>query len=87
MLFRSRVFIKGLMMMKRHKKPSQKDSSGSIVEKEASIHISNVMPIDPKTDKPTRVRYSGTAATGKVRLAKSGREIEVEVRAPSRVRD
>ena len=43
-------------MVKRHTKPSQQNPQGGIVEKEGSIHISNVMLVDPGTDKATRVQ-------------------------------
>ena len=52
----SRVVIERLQMVKRHTKPSQQNQQGGIVEKEGSVHISNVMPVDPQTDKPTRVQ-------------------------------
>ena len=53
---KGRVVVESLMMVKRHTKPSQQNSQGGIVEKEGSIHLSNVMPVDPGTDKPTRVK-------------------------------
>jgi large subunit ribosomal protein L24 len=49
-----RILVSGIMMKTCHKKPSQKDPGG-IVRKEGSIHASNVMLIDLKTDRPTRV--------------------------------
>jgi large subunit ribosomal protein L24 len=55
------VFVEGLNMVKRHERPrSVKDASrggevGGIVDKEGPIHISNVMLLDPKDNKPTRV--------------------------------
>lgn len=50
-----RVIIEGINMRKRHTKPSQKNPQGGILEKEASIHVSNVMMLDPKTNEPTRL--------------------------------
>ena len=52
----SRVVVGGVNMVKRHQKPS-KTSGGGIVEKEASMHVSNVALLDPKSGKPTRVGY------------------------------
>jgi len=59
---RERVFVEGLNMVKRHERPrptqnTQRQSQvmGGIVEKEGPIHISNVMLLDPKDNKPTRV--------------------------------
>ena len=55
------VFIEGLNMVKRHERPrSVQDASrggevGGIVDKEGPIHVSNVMLLDPKDNKPTRV--------------------------------
>jgi large subunit ribosomal protein L24 len=51
-----RVFVEGLNMVKRHQRPSQTTGQGGgVIEKEAPIHVSNVMLIDPKDGKPTRV--------------------------------
>ena len=61
---KNRVYVEGLNIVKRHQRPvSVKDASkggevGGIIEKEGPIHISNVMLIDPKDKKPTRVRIS-----------------------------
>jgi large subunit ribosomal protein L24 len=64
-------------MVKRHTKPSQKSPQGGIVEKEGSVHISNVMPVDPGSDKPTRVKVK---LDGEVRrrVGKSGTVIEAQ---------
>jgi len=51
-----RVVVDGLNMVVRHTKPTQQGGEGGRISKEASIHISNVMPIDAATDKPTRVK-------------------------------
>lgn len=69
-----RVLVQGLNMIKRHQRPTQA-SPGGIVEKEASIHISNVAHIDPKTDQPTRVGYRTVEADRKVRYAKRSGEV------------
>jgi large subunit ribosomal protein L24 len=50
-----RVIVEGVNIIKRHTRPSQKNPQGRITEKEAPIHISNVMLIDPKTNEPTRI--------------------------------
>jgi large subunit ribosomal protein L24 len=72
-----RVVIEGVNRVKRHTKPTPKNPSGGIIEKEAAIHLSNVMLLDAKTDKPTRVR-AGTDKNGKkVRVSvKSGAVID-----------
>ncbi len=51
-----RVIIEKVAMMKRHSKASQKAPQGGIVDKEGTIHISNVALWDDKTSKPTRVK-------------------------------
>ena len=53
---RNRVIVEGIRMMKRHTKPSAQDQQGVIIEREASIHASNLMVVCPKTDAPTRIR-------------------------------
>jgi large subunit ribosomal protein L24 len=58
---RDRVYVEGLNMIKRHQRPQQvagaqrAEQVGGVIEKEGPIHISNVMLLDPKDDKPTRV--------------------------------
>jgi large subunit ribosomal protein L24 len=55
---KSRVYVEGLNIIKRHQRPSQTatgPTAGGVIEKEGPIHISNVMLIDPKDKKPTRV--------------------------------
>ncbi len=71
----NRVVIERVMMVKRHTKPSQQNPQGGIVEKEGSIHLSNVMPVDPGSDKASRVRV-GVVDGRRRRLAKSGTIIE-----------
>jgi len=51
----SRVIIEGVNLRKRHTKPNQKNPKGGIVEKEAPVHVSNVMLLDPKTNEPTKI--------------------------------
>ena len=75
-LERDRVLVEGVNRVKRHMKPTQ-TSQGGIVEKEASIHVSNVMPLDTKAEKPTRVRAGKDKDDKKVRIAvKSGTVLE-----------
>jgi large subunit ribosomal protein L24 len=55
-----RVFVEGLNMLKRHTRPQQvsgtsREAVGGVIEREGPIHISNVMLLDPKDNKPTRV--------------------------------
>jgi large subunit ribosomal protein L24 len=61
---KDRVYVEGLNIIKRHMRPQQvpgaqrAETIGGVVEKEGPIHISNVMLIDPKDKKPTRVGIS-----------------------------
>jgi large subunit ribosomal protein L24 len=71
-----RVIVEGVNRVKRHQKPTQKMPQGGITEKELAIHVSNVMPVDPKTNKPTRVRAGKDKDGNKIRLAKSGATLE-----------
>lgn len=55
---KERVFVEGLNMIKRHQRPTQTaggQQAGGVIEREGPIHISNVMLIDPRDGKPTRV--------------------------------
>ena len=72
----NRVLVQGVNMVKRHTAQSQ-TSAGGIIEKEASLHISNVAHIDPKSSKPTRVGYKVDKDGRKTRVAKrSGETID-----------
>ena len=71
----NRVVVERVMMVKRHTKPSQRNPQGGIVEKEGSIHLSNVMPVDPGSDKPTRVKVKIEDGVRR-RVGKSGTVIE-----------
>ncbi len=58
---RNRVYVEGLNIVKRHQRPRQvagaqrAEQVGGVIEKEGSIHISNVMLVDPRDGKPTRI--------------------------------
>jgi large subunit ribosomal protein L24 len=73
-VMRNRVLVEGVRIVKRHTKPNATYPNGSIVEKEAFIHASNVALIDPKSGKPTRVGKK--EVNGKmVRYAKKSGEV------------
>jgi large subunit ribosomal protein L24 len=68
----SKVVVGGVNMITRHVKPSQTNPQGGKQQSEAPLHVSNVALEDPKTGKPTRVRFE-TKDGKKVRVAvKSG---------------
>ena len=52
---KNRVIVEGVNFIKRHTRPSQQNPQGGIVEKEAPIHVSNIMVLCQKTSVPTRV--------------------------------
>ena len=70
----NRVLVQGVNMVKKHQRPTQA-SPGGINEFEASLHISNVAMIDPKTSQATRVGYKWLAGGQKVRFAKRSGEV------------
>ena len=77
---RARVIVEGVGIIKRHRRPNQRNPQGGIVQKEAPVHVSNVMLIDPKTNQVTRVGMKVTqdATTGKkrrMRVAKATGEM------------
>ncbi|ERG67269.1 MULTISPECIES: 50S ribosomal protein L24 [Bacillales] len=72
---KNRVVVEGINVIKKHSKPSQANPQGGILEIEAPIHVSNVMPLDPKTGKPTRVGFKVVDGK-KVRVAKSGEVLD-----------
>ena len=71
----NRVIVEGVNIIKRHTKPSQKNQQGGIIEKEAPIHVSNLMVVDPKSGEPTRVGYKYLEDRTKVRLSKKSGEM------------
>jgi large subunit ribosomal protein L24 len=72
-----RAIVEGVNMMKKHTKPNTQHPQGGIVEKEAPVHISNLMLIDPKSGKPTRVGRKLNENGKLVRYSKkSGEEIK-----------
>jgi large subunit ribosomal protein L24 len=70
----SRVLVQGVNVVKRHTRPAA-GQNGGIIEKELSIHVSNVSLVDPKSDKPTRVGFKSLADGRKVRVARRSGEV------------
>jgi large subunit ribosomal protein L24 len=79
---RQRVYVEGLNIVKRHERARSTGdlstaSPGGIVEKEGPIHVSNVMLLDPKVNKGTRIAVRRDDGGKRVRVAKrSGQEID-----------
>src|ERR1700743_806386 len=79
---KSRVYVEGLNIIKRHEKPRSTGdmataSPGGIVEKEGPIHVSNVMMLDPKGNKGTRLGVRRTDDRKRVRVSRrSGTDVD-----------
>lgn len=77
---KNRVVVTGINMVKKHLKRTQANPQGGIVDKTLPLHLSNVMLLDPKTGKPTRIGIK-TDAKVKTRFAKrSGEAIKKETK-------
>lgn len=63
-----RALVEKLNMVKRHTRPTQTNQAGGIIEKEAGIHLSNLMPLTP-SGKPTRVQFRINEDGQKVRYS------------------
>jgi len=79
------VLIEGVNLVYRHLRPSRRNPQGGRIRKEAPLHISNVLPVDPKTGRGSRVRFSATRdgggqVTEKKRMTKAGTVLD-EVKA------
>ncbi len=74
---KQRAIVEGVNLCKKATKPNSQNPQGGIVEKEAPIHVSNLMVLDPKSGKPTRIGRKADAKGKLVRYAKkSGEEIK-----------
>lgn len=72
---KNKAIVEGINMVKRHTKPSPKNQQGGIVEKEATIQISNLMLLCPKSGKPTRVGVRVLENGKRVRFSKKAKEL------------
>jgi large subunit ribosomal protein L24 len=71
---RDRVVVEGVNRVWKHVRPNQRNPQGGRIQKDAPIHLSNVMPLDPRTGKPTRVKFK-LQGEKKVRLSTGGAEM------------
>jgi large subunit ribosomal protein L24 len=62
-------------MARHHTKPTGMGQPGGIIDREATIHLSNLMLIDPKSEKPTKVGFRVLEGGRKVRVAKATGEV------------
>ena len=72
-LDKDRVVVEGVNMVKKHARPTQDNPQGGIIEKESTIHISNVMMV--ARGKPTRLGYKTLEDGSKVKFAKTNGEV------------
>ena len=72
-----KVVVQGQNIAKKHVRPSRRNPQGGRIGVEQPIHISNVLPVNPKTSKGSRVRYQQSADGSKKRVAADGTEIGV----------
>lgn len=80
---KNRVIVEGVNFISKHMRPNQKMPQGGIVKKEAPIHVSNVMLIDPKSGEPTRIRYSYLETDEK----KSRRKVRMSVKSGEMIQE
>jgi len=70
----NRVLVEKINMVKKSRRKTQQDQQGGIIELESPLHLSNVMLVDRKTNKPTRIGVSILKDGSKVRLSKKSQE-------------
>jgi len=74
---KNKAIVEGINMVSKHTKPNAKAPQGGIVKQEAPVHISNLMIVDPKSGKATRIGRKLNSENKLVRYAKkSGEEIK-----------
>jgi large subunit ribosomal protein L24 len=76
---KDRVYVEGLNMVKRHQRPlpGRPNMPVGVIEKEGSIHVSNVAIVDPKDKKPTRLGFTRDADGHRKRVTRrSGSELD-----------
>ena len=71
----NKVIVEGANMITKHVKPNAGNENGGIIKVEAPIHASNVMIIDPKTKKRTRIAYKIDEKGNKQRISVKSKEI------------
>ncbi len=72
------VLVEGVNKAKKHEKPNPKNEQGGIVEREMPVHISNVMLLNPKDDKPVRVTWRKNDQGKRVRVDKKNPDTIIE---------
>jgi large subunit ribosomal protein L24 len=72
-----RAIVEGINLVSKSTKPNAKSPQGGILKREASVHISNLMVVDPSTGKPTRI---GRKANGEGRLVRYSKKSKEEIK-------
>jgi len=71
------VILDGINMMKKHRRASGQSRKGQIIERAMPLHVSNVMIVDPKSGKPSRIKITRDKDGNRARVAvKSGQELK-----------
>jgi len=70
-----RVVVEGINTVTRNQRPNARNQEGGQIKKDAPIYASKVMPVDPSTGKPTRVKIKTGEDGKKARVGKSGAAI------------
>jgi large subunit ribosomal protein L24 len=78
---KDRVLVEGVNLAHKHVRPSQRNPQGGRIRVERPIHISNVLPVNPKTSRGSRVRFASDTKGNKKRVAVDGTEIGLVVKA------
>jgi len=79
-LSKNRVVVEGINMVYKHVRPSRQNPQGGRMRIEQAIHISNILPVNPKSSKGSRVRFEFSKDGSKKRVAVDGSEIGVVVK-------
>ncbi len=74
---KNKVVVQGHNIAKKHVRPSRRNPQGGRIDVEQPIHISNVLPLNPKSSRGSRVRYQISTDGSKRRVAIDGSEISV----------
>jgi large subunit ribosomal protein L24 len=77
---KNRVLVEGVNLAYKHVRPSQRNPQGGRIRVEQPIHISNVLPVNPKSNKGTRIRFESDTKGNKKRVAVDGSDMGVVTR-------
>ena len=80
---KNKVVVQGVNRVWKHLRPSRQHPQGGRIQKEMPLNISNVLPLDPKTNKPTRVGFRVEQNGSKDRVAKKSDQVLGTVKKPS----